>query len=72
VSLTHPDARAVGQALIHEQDTIGDFRPPDMLRYGFAPLYTTYAEVDAAIQRTAAVVTDGGADRWRGAAPVVP
>jgi len=72
VSLSHPDARAVGQALIHEQDTIGDFRPPDMLRYGFAPLYNTYTEVDAAVQRTAAVVTDGGADRWRGVVPVVP
>ena len=49
-----------------------DFRPPDMLRYGFAPLYNTYTEVDAAVQRTAAVVTDGGADRWRGVVPVVP
>ena len=72
MSLSHPDARAVGQALIHEQDTIGDFRPPDMLRYGFAPLYNTYTEVDTAVQRTAAVVTEGGADRWRGVVPVVP
>ena len=72
VSLTHPDARAIGQALIHEQGVVGDFRPPDILRYGFAPLYTTFADVDAASERTVAVVTGGGVKRWRDVTPIVP
>ena len=38
------DARAVMQAMI-ERDVIGDYRPPDILRFGFTPLYTRFADV---------------------------
>ncbi|MGH3713877.1 MAG: kynureninase [Micromonosporaceae bacterium] len=44
VTLHHPEAWRLCQALIAE-DVIPDFRTPDRLRLGFAPLYTTYAEV---------------------------
>ena len=36
------------QALI-AANVVGDFRSPDMMRFGFTPLYTSFAEVwDAA------------------------
>ncbi len=72
MSLFHPDARAVGQALIHEESVIPDFRPPDLLRFGFAPLYTSFSDVDEAVSRTVRVVEGGGVDRWRDTVPVVP
>jgi kynureninase len=48
VSFRHPNGYAVMQALI-ERGVIGDFREPDYMRFGFAPLYLRYADVDAAV-----------------------
>ena len=55
VSLRHPDAYAVMQALI-ARNVIGDFRAPDLLRFGFAPLYTRFVDAFDAIEHLVAVV----------------
>ena len=72
VSLRHDAAQAVSQALVNEARVITDSRPPDLIRFGFAPLYIGFADVDEAVRRTAEVVESGGIDRWRGVQPVVP
>ena len=44
VTLAHPRAWQISQALIRE-GVIGDYRTPDRLRLGPAPLYTSFADV---------------------------
>ncbi|CAN5498034.1 kynureninase [soil metagenome] len=57
VSFAHPQGYAVVQALIAD-GVIGDFRAPDIMRFGFAPLYTSFADVDEAVQRMAVVLDE--------------
>lgn len=45
VSLRHPDGYRINRALIEQMNVIGDFRAPDNLRLGFAPIYTSFVEV---------------------------
>jgi kynureninase len=44
VCLRHDDARAIMQALIG-RGVIGDFRAPDIVRFGLAPLYNRYTDI---------------------------
>jgi kynureninase len=61
VALRHPHGYEIVQALIG-QGVIGDFRAPDILRFGFGPLYTGYVDVWDAVDRLARVMVD---DTWR-------
>jgi kynureninase len=62
VSLRHAHAWEVMQALV-EDGVVGDVRPPDLLRFGFAPLDVTLADVDEAFDRLGRVLEIGS---WRG------
>ena len=72
VSLSHSSALAIGQSLINEQSTIPDVRPPDLVRFGFAPLYTTFSEVEECVNRIKTVIEGGGVSRWENSNPLVP
>jgi kynureninase len=56
VSFRHPDGYAIMQALI-SQGVIGDFRAPDILRFGFTPLYVTADDVARAVDILAAIMS---------------
>ncbi|MDD5466961.1 MAG: kynureninase [Anaerolineales bacterium] len=51
VSLRHPEGYRINRALIEAMAVIPDFREPDNLRLGLAPLYTTFGEVWEGIDR---------------------
>jgi kynureninase len=66
VAFAHADAYAIMQALI-ERGVIGDFRAPDILRFGFTPLYVSFEDVWRAADRLGEVLASGAwrADRFR-------
>lgn len=62
VSIAHPGGGyAIMQALI-ARNVIGDFRAPDILRFGFAPLYTRFTDVWDAVDQLVQVMNTG---EWR-------
>lgn len=58
VTLRHPDAHPLMAALI-EAGVLGDVRPPDLLRFGFNALYTSYADVFGAVTALREVTASG-------------
>jgi kynureninase len=64
VVFAHPEGYAVMQALI-ARGVIGDFREPDLMRFGFTPLYTRYADVVRAAEILAAILASREWDQPR-------
>ncbi len=62
VSLRHPEAYAVMQALI-AAGVIGDFREPDILRFGLTPLYLSFADAKRAAGIVGEVMRNRSWDR---------
>ena len=56
VALRHPEGYGIIQALI-ENGVIGDFRAPDICRFGFTPLYLRFVDVFDAVERISKVIT---------------
>ena len=61
VSIAFEHGYAVVQAMI-ERGVIGDFRAPDIMRFGFAPLYLRFADVWDAVEIMAECIRD---EVWR-------
>jgi kynureninase len=58
VSIRHPEGYRINRALIEEMDVLPDFREPDNIRLGLAPLYTSFGEVWEAVDRIKRVVEE--------------
>jgi kynureninase len=62
VSLRHPEGYAIMQALI-ARGVIGDFRQPDIMRFGLTPLYLRFEDVWRAAEILADVMATRAWDR---------
>jgi len=71
VSLGHAEGWRINQALIRELNVLPDFRAPDNIRLGIAPLYTTFEELHEAVERLRRAVDDRIFARYSSHRPVV-
>jgi kynureninase len=61
ISFAHPHAFEICQALI-AAEVIGDFRAPDVIRFGLTPLYLRFEDIWTGVDRLAAIMASGS---WR-------
>lgn len=61
VAFSHPEGWAIMQNLI-SRGVVGDFRRPDVMRFGFAPLYVRHVDVWDAVETLGDILDTGS---WR-------
>jgi len=59
VSLRHPEAWPICQAMIERAGVVPDYRGPDSIRLGVAPLYTRHVDIWDALDRVRGLVERG-------------
>ena len=62
VSIQHEQGYAVTRALA-DRGVVVDFRAPDVIRFGFAPLYTSYENIWDTVEHLTAIIQDGSWDK---------
>jgi len=62
VAFAHPEAYAMMQAL-KARDVIGDFRAPDIMRFGITPLYLSFADIAEGVERLRSICQSREWDR---------
>src|SRR5512138_1361329 len=64
ISIRHPEGYRINRALIEEMNVIPDFREPDNLRLGFAPLYVSFTDIWEGFDRIRKVVEAGKFEKY--------
>ena len=71
VSLGHAEGLRIDLALIDAMRVLPDFRAPDTIRLGIAPLYTSYSDIHTAVMRLRETVAEGLYENYSATAPTV-
>lgn len=59
ISIRHEEGYRINRAMIEELNVIPDFRAPDNIRLGFAPLYISFADIQEGFDRIRRVMEEG-------------
>lgn len=64
ISIRHEDGYRINRAMIEEMNVIPDFRAPDNIRLGFAPLYISFTDIWEGFDRIRKVVEEKRYDKY--------
>jgi kynureninase len=71
ITLGHDEGWRINHTLIEDMNVLPDFRQPDNIRLGVAPLYTTYQEIYTAVTRLHTIVAQHLYEKYPPEAPAV-
>ncbi len=71
ISIGHPEALRIDRALIEDLNVIPDFRFPDNIRLGIAPIYTSFAEIHEGVLRIRRAIEERMFEKYPGERPEV-
>jgi kynureninase len=71
VSLGHAEGLGIDLAMINDLNVLPDFRTPDNIRLGIAPIYTSFRDIHTAVARMRRIVDERLYARYADQAPVV-
>ena len=71
ISLGHVEGLRIDLALLNDLNVLPDFRAPDNIRLGIAPLYTTFSEIHSAVMRLRMIVVEKLYEKYPKEAPTV-
>ncbi len=71
ISLGHVDGWRIDQALIHDKNVLPDFRKPDNIRIGIAPIYNSFVDIYEAVARMKQIVEERIYEKYDSDAPLV-
>ena len=75
ISIRHPESYRICQALINPKDSdiivIPDFRAPDNIRLGIAPLYNSFEDIFICVERIREIMVEKSYDDYSNEKPEV-
>lgn len=71
VSLGHTEGLRIDLTLLNDMNVLPDFRAPDNIRLGIAPLYTTFRDIHTAVTRLRRIVVEKLYEKYSTEAPIV-
>jgi kynureninase len=71
ISLGHPEGLRIDLALIRDCNVLPDFRYPDNIRLGIAPIYNSFADIHTAVLRLQEVVAERLYEQYPSEKPIV-
>ena len=71
ISLGHTEGLRIDLTLLNDMKVLPDFRAPDNIRLGIAPLYTTFRDIHTTVIRLQKVVVEKMYEKYPNEAPIV-